>query len=126
MITRLDDWNWGEAFGCAGEPGHENTNLPDDCTERVPPTTTWRPVTREDVEAIIYAEDGEHDESDWVGLFRLKSGHYLALRAGCDYTGWDCRSGGSSSVHTTEADAIRFGLTEEERARLGLRLEVAK
>jgi hypothetical protein len=51
----------------------------------------------------------------------MKDGNFLAVRAGCDYTGWDCQAGGSSNVARSEADIIRFGLSDNERARLNLK-----
>ncbi len=36
--------------------------------------------------------EGERDMSDWRWVLALHSGQYMYLRAGCDYTGWDCRS----------------------------------
>jgi hypothetical protein len=98
MLERIDDYNWREAFGFAGDPGRTDASGYYDgaCTieqvERVPgqqKTVSNAPCLREDVETIIAIDDGENDEANWLGLFKMKDGRYLALSAGCDYTGWD-------------------------------------
>ncbi len=65
MLALLDTYDWRMAFSFADD------------------------FTREDVVAIIAHDDGEQDESDWLGLFVLRNGRFAALSAGCDYTGWD-------------------------------------
>ena len=98
MLERINDYNWAEAFGFAGDNGGQDHvgyySAP--CTieqvERVPGQQNLvsnAPCLREDVEAIIAIDDGENDEANWLGLFKMKDGRYLALSAGCDYTGWD-------------------------------------
>ncbi len=44
---------------------------------------------REDVKEIIGYVEGEADSEDWVMTGLLEDGRYFAIRAGCDYTGWD-------------------------------------
>jgi hypothetical protein len=72
----------------------------------------------EDVKDIIASEAGENDGSEWIGIFLLRNGKYLFLKAGCDYTGWDCRSGGDSWLSDSLEDIISFGLGENDRSRL--------
>ena len=43
----------------------------------------------EDVAEILKADQGCHDEADWLLIVRLKDGTFGWLNAGCDYTGWD-------------------------------------
>ncbi len=52
--------------------------------------------TFENIERVVWALEGENDGPDWLLLVELKGGGYGALRAGCDYTGWDCQAGGDS------------------------------
>ena len=113
MLQELDDYDWEEAFMYANEP------------EAVPPGADIGAdgFGREDVIRVIALAEGENDGADWVGVFELRDGRFAALRAGCDYTGWDCQAGGDSNVATTEADIIRFGLSQEERKRLDLRID---
>lgn len=90
------NYSWGEAFNYAT-------------------------FTMDDVAEIVASDDGYNDGDNWIGLFRLNDGTFGVLRAGCDYTGWDCRSSGDSSIHQTQDDAIQFGLGDEDRSRLGLK-----
>lgn len=77
----------------------------------------------EDVEEIIALEEGENDGDSWVGVFKLKNGYYGYVDAWCDYTGWDCQSGGDSGVASTFEELQRFHLTKTIRTRLNMRLD---
>ena len=79
------DYDWGEAFG---DKSSGNTTKD---TTAVPPGVIMdiTPPCRSDVAEIIATSDGEHEGPPWVGLFLLKDGRFLAVEAGCDYTGWD-------------------------------------
>ncbi len=77
------------------------------------------PANIGDISRVIKAEEGENDGADWVVLAETSKGQFLAARAGCDYTGWDCQAGGSGTLHNTEEDAIYFGPTKGERERFG-------
>lgn len=77
-------------------------------------------VERADVTSIIAAVNGENDGPDWLGVFTLKDGRFLVASGGCDYTGWDCQAGNNLTVCATMADVLQFGLSPEERGRLGL------
>jgi hypothetical protein len=61
----LRDYDWQEAFGYA------------------------EGFFRFDVMSILYQVDGENDAYSWIGVFQLRDKKYAAVRAGCDYTGWD-------------------------------------
>lgn len=94
----LKDYDWREVF----------TYAPDE-------------ITQKDVETIHAAVNGERDVSDWVGLFGLKDGRVLLIWAGCDYTGWDCRAGGSGQVFKDLTEAIDpLGVDLVTRDRLGI------
>lgn len=73
-----------------------------------------------DVRKVIGLVEGEGDGPDWVGVFELADGRFATITAGCDYTGWDCQSGGVVRVASILKKAIRFGLSDEERRRLGM------
>lgn len=77
-------------------------------------------ISRGDVRDIIALVEGEGDGPDWVGLFKLKDKRYVTVTAGCDYTGWDCQAGGKAQVASTLKKAVRFGLSDDERDRLGI------
>lgn len=57
---------------------------------------------------VILAVEGEGDGPDWLLLVELKGGGFGALRAGCDYTGWDCQAGGDSGIFETHEQAHRW------------------
>lgn len=92
MLEMLDDYDWKEAFGYAGEPG--TSAIPDQdgvkviATKGRPDTPTdW--FTRSNVEKIIRYRVGENEGPSWLMMGRLRDGRYFFLNAGCDYTGWD-------------------------------------
>lgn len=121
MLPELDDYNWQAAFAYAGEPdgyGHPEVILAAPWLDetRIAPTH----FAREDVARIIYAQEGEHDGADWLGVFELKDGRFATLSAGCDYTGWDCQASGRARVASTLDILLRFGLTDAERNRLAI------
>ncbi len=84
----LEDESWSCAFA---DPGNYSEGNCDKDTEAVPPGVIMdtTPPYRSDVAEIIATDDGENDGPPWVGLFLLTDGRYLAVEAGCDYTGWD-------------------------------------
>jgi hypothetical protein len=109
----LDNYDWEQAFmyadgqpviGSAAEPG---------------------PFDRADVEEVIAVVEGENDGESWLGAFRLSDGRFAFLAAWCDYTGWDCQAGGGAFVASSLHELLRFGVTPDERSRLGLSLPVS-
>lgn len=109
-------YDWAEVFG-EGDGGNTDRTV-----SETPPgsSVSTALVSRADVTEIIAAVNGENDGQSWVGLFLMQDGRYLIASGSCDYTGWDCREGNSLTVAATKEDAIRFGLDEGERARLGI------
>lgn len=124
MLEQLSGYDWAKAFECCGPPdGRDETwgadNLPDVRTHPGSGIST-EPFQRNDVTELAYIAEGENDGPTWVCVGLLADGRWFALSAGCDYTGWDCQSGGSAHVAATREDAARLGLDDSERARLGL------
>jgi hypothetical protein len=118
MLAPLEGYDWAEAFGFAGEP---DTNcLGGVSVEAIPgsPSGIHGPFTREDVEVAFALMEGEHDESDWIAVVRLKDGRFASVSAGCDYTGWDCRASGRAYVGDDLENLIRFGLDNDQRRRI--------
>jgi hypothetical protein len=97
----IRDYDWCEAFAYA-PPG----------------------VGITDVAEVVASSDGCHDADNWVGVFKLHDGRFLYLSAGCDYTGWDCQAGGAGELRATLAEIVREACGDEDRGRLGLKLEV--
>lgn len=129
MIPSLDDYDWQEAFGYAGEPDtcasshtRQGEKFPPIERSHVDSTTALDPFTREDVTTILAMDEGEHDGPPWIIAGQLKDGRWFFLEAGCDYTGWDCQAGGSVLVAGTKDDLIRYCITDEHRARLKLEI----
>lgn len=114
LATFCESYDWREAFAVA------------DPVESVPPGTNHRTdkFRPDEVAEVIAAVEGENDGDSWVGVFRLSDGRFVTVSAWCDYTGWGCQDGGHAAVAATKEDAIRFGLDDAERARLGLTLDV--
>jgi hypothetical protein len=112
--------DWQEAFGFAGEPnacnGYAETGdhktLFAIITDPKCPTT---PFTRADVAKIFNMREGENDGANWLIWGQLKDKRYFYIKAGCDYTGWDCQAGGSVWLGRKMEDFKRFGLDDEAR-----------
>lgn len=62
--------------------------------------------TLEDIQNILATVPGHNDEDYWYWVLRLKDGTYVLTEAWCDYTGWDCQSGGNSSKYKTHVEAV--------------------
>lgn len=86
MLDILNDSSWGQAFGFAGETGHENYEKP---MKAEGARCTNEPFTREDVKKILHIREGERDGDHWLMIGKLKDKRFFYLSAGCDYTGWD-------------------------------------
>lgn len=97
MLDQLNTYDWREAFGFAS-------------------------FDREDVVEIVACEEGENDGDNWIGVFKLANGTFGWLSAWCDYTGWDCQSGGESHVCDTLEDLMRGFVGEQNAKRLGLEM----
>lgn len=110
----VDSYDWREVFGVGG-----GGNCTDE-TDAIPPgaAVDTTPPKIEDVVEIYAAVNGENDESDWVGLFRVRDGRFVVAYGGCDYTGWDCRASNQIEVASTAADVVHLGLDKDQLARL--------
>lgn len=117
MLRRISDTDWGCAFEYAD--GREGVVEP--LFINNPPYIET--FDRNDVAIIFHIEEGENDGQDWIVSGRLYSGWYFLLSAGCDYTGWDCQSGGYAVVAETYEGIVRFGMEKSARRRFGIELE---
>lgn len=129
MIERLNDYDWQEVFALAGE--QDTPHRADDSwgyhnsarITAVPPGASGPstdPFAREDVAELAWIEDGANDEADWLIGGKLRDGRWFFIAAGCDYTGWDCQSGGNAYVADSREAIERFGMGDADRARLGV------
>jgi hypothetical protein len=110
-----NSYDWAQVFA-----DENDGNVSKDTTE-VPPGSdvNTSPASRSDVKEIIAAVNGENDGEEWIGVFLLNDGRYLIAQGGCCYTGWDCQAGNSMSVAKNMEDVLRYGLTDQEKGRLG-------
>lgn len=82
-----------------------------------PLTREVRQLTVADVAEILVSVEGENDGPDWLVVMRLVDGCHAFLKAGCDYTGWDCQAGGSCEW-TSTLDELKAIINDEDRERL--------
>lgn len=111
MITleeMKDDYDWQQAFFFGN---NVNAVLGDDSC----PSDTF---TLDDVEKLLAADPGENDGAYWVAIVVLKDGRFAYIRAGCDYTGWDCQSWGEAFVSGSFTRLWQYGVDEFEKTRL--------
>ncbi len=73
-----------------------------------------------DVKNVIAADEGYNDGDSWVAIVETKDGRFAYVEAWCDYTGWDCQSGGRIWVSDTLDNLLQVGLTNVGRDRLKL------
>jgi hypothetical protein len=100
-----DSYDWKEAWKYASPASNPITR------------EVVRGLTMEDAEEVIAFSDGENDERNWIGVFRLSDGSHLFLSAWCDYTGWDCQAGGSAEWCAT-FDELKACIPSKDRERL--------
>lgn len=58
----------------------------------------------EDVKHLHACIFGEKDGPDWIWILEMNDGSFGHLKAGCDYTGWDCQASGSYTGGFKSAD----------------------
>jgi hypothetical protein len=107
MLEELNIYDWREAFEFGSPQGavpNKEYNLAS--------------FNNEDVALIAGMDEGCNDEQSWMIYGQLKDGRWFYLEAWCDYTGWDCRSGGHSVVADTKEECEQFALTNEARNRI--------
>lgn len=125
---RLYDYDWFQTFACVGEQGDEhNTAFNHGLAQPTEGVKRWKPKAykRSDVAEIIAIEDGDRDGPQWIGVFKMRDGRYLFVEAGCDYTGWDCQSGGTGWMSPTLEECVWHGMNDSARDRLAEQLKAA-
>lgn len=108
MLPELDTTDWEEAFGY--RPPHYLDAAVSDA-----------PVSRDDVAEILARWEQDGDYAEWEGYLvaRLADGRYIGVVGWCDTTGWGCQDAADVFVGSSWDVVLRFGLTEDARARLG-------
>lgn len=79
----------------------------------------------EDIKQVLAVWLGENDGDDWRWILLLRDGQFVYLSGGCDYTGWDCVSNATSSLHPDIKSAFT-AVREDEDNGPGLIAELAK
>lgn len=62
----------------------------------------------EDIHNIHAEVAGHNDEDHWFWIIELKDGRFLLTEAWCDFTGWDCDSGGVSMIASSALEAAEM------------------
>lgn len=60
----------------------------------------------EDIAYVLAALMGENDGPDYHWIVAMKDHTYAYVTGGCDYTGWDCQSSGSSEIVPSLREAL--------------------
>lgn len=76
-------------------------------------------LSMDDVGIIFYLREGQNDGDRWLMVFGAGNGRIGVLSAWCDYTGWDCQSGGDVRYASSVQEAVTMYLSAEERRLLG-------
>lgn len=88
----------------------------------------WRDIFRrrvdgctfDDLAEVVRLANGEANGADWLGVFRLNDGRYVAVSASLDYADNARIEGGVSRIADTYEEAIAV-LNDQEMRRLGIR-----
>ena len=110
MLKELESSDWEEAFKCS-----RIEYLSEECKNVL--NDSFRP---EDVKEILEKREGENDGEHWLLFAKLNDERYIFLSAWCDYTGWDCQSGGTIIVGKNIKDMMKKALTKEARQVFGI------
>ncbi len=75
--------------------------------------------TVDEIETVRAEITGHHDGDAWFWIIKLKGRankeeRFVLTRAWCDYSGWDCQSGGKSVYAATARKAAMHAPEEED------------
>lgn len=122
-----NNYDWQAVFEFGGDTEYEHTCGNAGGSKPNPIVTDSNcetsPVLLKDVTEVLHSHEGERDEDDWICVVKLNDGRYASLIAGCDYTGWDCRSGGKCFVSNNLEQLLIYGLDDEHRNTLGIKIK---
>ena len=125
MLRVLDDSDWGYAFEYAGEGYYgEDYTLGDATLRGAAPGEIYdlTPFGREDVVLILWMDEGENDGPDWIIAGVLQDNRGFFLSAGCDYTGWDCQTGGEAVICNSIEEMLMFSIDDGDKDRFGIHM----
>jgi hypothetical protein len=58
-------------------------------------------------------------ELQLIVVARTKAGQWVSVEAWNDFTGWGCQDGSDVRIGVSEEQVVRYGLSNDARARLG-------
>lgn len=67
-----------------------------------------------DIKNILALIPGEADGPSWHWVVELHTGAFAVIIGWCDYTGWDCQSGGSMQIASTPEEAAKISEYSEQ------------
>ena len=76
-------------------------------------------VSPSDVAEVIHWQDGENDGDPWYFVVKLKNDLFSYGESWCDYSGWECRSGGESWNASDLDTLVKFRMTPAARRAFG-------
>jgi hypothetical protein len=116
IVEFMENYGWQHAF---------NEAVNGQCLDTYNPETDERnfgPVAN--VAEVYAASEGENDGAIWICVCRMDDGRFAVMRAGCDYTGWDCQASGTMEYFgSLELAVSKLTLTAEEIERLRADIE---
>lgn len=77
----------------------------------------------EDITQILAVIEGERDGPNWIWIVALSNGKFVYLEGGCDYTGWDCQSGLSSTILNDPTEGV--ALVERHKKDIELAIQTS-
>lgn len=77
-------------------------------------------ITTNDVRRIVALSNGKKDVRSWLGVFEMKDGSYISLRASCEKEGWWGEEAFGYILAGKNEEEIISSLRRPERDRLGL------
>ena len=119
----MQAWTVEEFIESWGDPTYGPLAEASGAAEPIPGysgTKESRNWCQDDIVEVIAADEGERDGANWIAILKLKNGLYIFMSAGCDYTGWDCRASGSSTISESLEKLLELGTDSDDKERLGL------
>lgn len=95
VLHSIASYDWAKAFEYAGEVCDYKDTYSTDGSPSVAPakhgdlSVPTSPFNRRCVNVVHALSEGERDGASWLCVGSLYDGRFFALKAGCDFTGWD-------------------------------------
>lgn len=73
------------------------------------------PLNTDLFEKVFLFQQGKCDEESWIFLIKHRNGYFVYFNASCDYTGFDCRGGGTIICGTDFDHIWTMEMTNDSR-----------